>query len=187
MWNVFCEYEIPFYVTGWRNIKLLSQSLWKRKNIFHTNLFFFHVTDVTIIPVSFSVWKKKQLLKSMFMKGLRFFFLLVERTNGSESCSISFCLKTSFPLSSGTSLGSTCKHAIATCPGGKTTYPVTCSLGCPKDYSIKGSSTVTCQTSGQWSSYATSYCQRNNDPPTQVRANDEHLISLYNVIVVLSR
>lgn len=69
----------------------------------------------------------------------------------------------------GTSLGSTCKLAIVTCPAGKTTYPVTCSLSCPRDYSIKGASTVTCQTSGQWSSYAASYCRRNNDPPTQVR------------------
>ena len=69
---------------------------------------------------------------------------------------------------SGTSLGSTCKHANVTCPGGKTTYPVTCSLGCPQYYSIKGASTVTCQTSGQWTSYASSYCRRNNDPPSQV-------------------
>lgn len=68
----------------------------------------------------------------------------------------------------GTALGSTCKHALVTCPGNKTTYPVTCSLGCPKDYSIKGASKVTCQTSGQWSTYATSYCRRNNDPPSQV-------------------
>lgn len=94
-------------------------------------------------------------------------------------------LKNSFPFSSGTSLGSTCKHAVVTCPGGKTTYPATCSLGCPKDYSIKGSSTITCQTSGQWSSYATSYCRRDNDPPTQVSASDEHLTSPYNVIVFL--
>ena len=69
---------------------------------------------------------------------------------------------------SGTSLGSTCKHANVTCPGGKTTYPVTCSLGCPQYYSIKGASTITCQTSGQWTSYASSYCRRNNDPPSQV-------------------
>ena len=68
----------------------------------------------------------------------------------------------------GTSLGSTCKHANVTCPGGKTTYPVTCSLGCPQYYSIKGASTITCQTSGQWTSYASSYCRRNNDPPSQV-------------------
>ncbi|XP_068740239.1 protocadherin Fat 4-like [Montipora capricornis] len=68
----------------------------------------------------------------------------------------------------GTSLGSKCKYANVVCPGGKTTYPVTCSLSCSKDYSIKGASTVTCQTSGQWSSYATSYCRRNNDPPTQI-------------------
>lgn len=98
-----------------------------------------------------------------------------------------FLLKKILSFSSGTSLSSTCKLAIVTCPGGKTTYPVTCSLGCPKDYSIKGSSTVTCQTSGQWTSYATSYCRRNNDPPTQVSASDQHLISPYNVMVFLSR
>lgn len=87
----------------------------------------------------------------------------------------------------GTSLGSTCKHATVTCPGGKTTYPVTCSLGCQRDYSIKGASTTTCQTSGQWTSYATSYCRRNNDPPTQVSASDEYPNSPYCMVAFVSR
>ena len=121
----------------------------------------------------------------MFMKGLR--FLSYQFNVLTEAKVVQSLFVKSIPFSLGTSLGSTCKHATATCPGGKTTYHVTCSLGCPKDYSIKGSSTVTCQTSGQWSSYATSYCRRNNDPPTQVSAGDEHLISPSNVIVFSSR
>lgn len=123
----------------------------------------------------------------MFMKGLRLLSYWFNVLTKAEVVQSLFVKYKSIPFSPGTSLGSTCKHAIVTCPGGKTTYPVTCSLGCPKDYSIKGSSTVTCQTSGQWSSYATSYCRRNNDPPTQVSAGDEHLISPSNVIVFLNR
>ena len=120
-------------------------------------------------------------LKLSFMSGLILSYLF-----NNPKRNLFFMFNNIISFFSGTSLGSTCKHAIVTCPGGKTTYPVTCSLGCPKDYSIKGSSTVTCQTSGQWSSYATSYCRRNNDPPTQVRTSDEHLISRYNVIVFFS-
>lgn len=148
----------------------------------------FCVTHATRIPVSFYLCKPiKKHLWPMFMKELRFLFCQLNVLTEAKVVPSLVVKEKSIPFSLGTSLGSTCKHAIVTCPGGKTTYPVTCALGCPKDYSIKGSSTVTCQTSGQWSSYATSYCRRNNDPPTQVSAGDEHLISPSNVIAFSSR
>ena len=68
----------------------------------------------------------------------------------------------------GTQLGTTCKHAVVTCPGGSNQFPVTCPLSCPQHYAISGARSITCQTSGQWTSYATSFCRRINDPPTQV-------------------
>ncbi|XP_048583508.1 protocadherin Fat 4 isoform X2 [Nematostella vectensis] len=68
----------------------------------------------------------------------------------------------------GTATGSTCQYAIVTCPADKTTYPVTCSLRCPKYYALKGATSITCQTNGQWTNFGTTYCRRINDPPTQV-------------------
>ena len=71
-------------------------------------------------------------------------------------------------LPSGTQLGTTCKHAIVSCPNNQTTYPVSCSVVCPSTYAVKGVSSVACTTAGTWTSTSATYCRRINDPPTQV-------------------
>ena len=68
----------------------------------------------------------------------------------------------------GTQLGTTCKHAIVSCPNNQTTFPVSCSILCPSTYALKGVSSVTCTAAGTWTSTSATYCRRINDPPSQV-------------------
>ena len=76
----------------------------------------------------------------------------------------------------GTKLGTTCKHAIVSCPNNQTTYPVSCSVVCPSTYALKGVSSVACTTAGTWTSTSATYCRRINDPPTQIVLSGSHSV-----------
>ena len=70
---------------------------------------------------------------------------------------------------SGTTYGTTCKYAAFSCPSG-TTYGKTCVTQCPNGYELKnGPSSITCQSSGAWTTYRGSYCSRINKPPSKVK------------------
>eukprot|EP00794_Sanderia_malayensis_P003136 gene3136-3604_t len=69
----------------------------------------------------------------------------------------------------GLAKGTVCVQPWITCPNGRTTFETVCSLSCPTTHSLRGAASISCDSSGQWSTaLQTTYCKRINEPPSDV-------------------